>query len=109
LANALRGEVPLSGTEYVLRYDVNALCEVESAAKDNILAVLTRLQDGTPPSFTTIRLLLWAGLRSGRPEMRLEDAGSIIQEVGLQTAVEAIGEAFTASFVPPGADASPNP
>ena len=104
MANALRGEVPLPGTEYVLRYDVNALCEVEAAAQDNILAVLTKLQDGTPPSFSTIRLLLWAGLRSGKPDMRLQEAGTIIQEVGLQTAVETIGEAFTASFVPPGAD-----
>lgn len=103
MANALRGEVPLPGTEYVLRYDVNALCEVEDATKDNILEVISKLQDGKP-SFKIIRLLLWAGLRSGTPGITVEEAGRIMQDAGIQNTAEAIGEAFTASFVPPGAD-----
>lgn len=99
MPNVLRGETALPNTDFVLRFDVNALCEVEAATGGNILITLAALEDGTPPSFTTIRLLLWAGLRAGgRTQTTVGEAGDILQAAGLQSSLMAIAEAMAASL-----------
>jgi len=98
MPNPHRGEVAIPGTDYVLRYDINALCEVEEAAGENIPALLAGMEDGTPPSFRQMRLLLWGGLRSGNPRITQAEAGVILGEVTPQVAVRLIGDALTAAL-----------
>lgn len=99
MANPHRGEVAIPGTEHVLRYDVNALCEAEEATGENIPALLARLSDGTPPSFRQMRTLLWAGLRGGsRPKATQAEAGTILGEIGPEEAMRLVGESLTASL-----------
>lgn len=94
MPNPLRGETPLPGTDYVLRYDVNALCEVEEALGLNLVQLLTKLDADTPPSFTEARALFWAGLRDHHPEIDLKAAGTLLGEVGIRVGVVALGAAM---------------
>lgn len=98
MPNRLRGEVSIPGTSYVLRYDINALCEVEEATGENVPALLARMGDGTPPSFRTMRALLWGGLRAQHPQMTIADAGKLLGDVGPQAIVALMGESLTASL-----------
>lgn len=96
MANPLRGETPLPGTERVLRYSINAMCEVEAAAGENMLELLSRIDRGETPTFHQTRLLLWGGLRG--EGVSLADAGDILQEVGIAPAMRAMAEALRLAF-----------
>ena len=98
MANPHRGEVAVPGTEYVLRYDVNALCEAEEASGENIPALLAKLNDGVPPSFRQMRTLFWAGLRSGAPKITQAEAGTLLGELGAEKAMRLVGDSLTASL-----------
>ena len=95
--NKQRGEIALAGTDYVLRYDLNALCELEAESGENITAIVAKME-GSPPSLREVRLLLWGGLRSDNPKMTVSEAGHVMAEVGIAVAVAAIGEGLTACF-----------
>lgn len=97
MANAARGEVEVGG--YTLRYDINALCEAEDVAGENIADIIESMADKTP-SFSRIRLLFWAGARSSKPELTMEEAGAVIQSVGVVAAVAAVGKAIERSLGP---------
>ena len=105
MANPHRGETPLPGTDKVLRFSVNALCEVEAAAGENMLALLSRIDNGETPTFSQTRLLLWGGLRDG--SATLSDAGDLLQEVGVAVAMKAMAEALRLAFGT--AEESPDP
>lgn len=45
--------------EYTLKYDFNAICEIEDSEKTGISALL----GGDRVGYSTIRLILWGGLR----------------------------------------------
>lgn len=96
MPNPLRGEVPLPGTDYVLRYSINALCEIEAASGENMLALLARLDAGEGATFSQARLLLWGGLRDAK--LSLDQVGDVIQSVGVATAMTAMSEALREAF-----------
>ena len=98
MANPLRGEGAVPGTDYRLRYDVNGLASAEAQAGVNIAELLSSFENGRVPSFTQLRLLFWAGLLSQTPDMKIEAAGDIAGEVGIGKTGELIGEAMRASF-----------
>lgn len=98
MANPLRGETPLPGTEFVLRYDINSICNVEAALGVNMMELMSKLNPSTPTSFSDARLLLWAGLRDQLPDLTLEAAGELFAKVGLLPTLTAIGEAIKNSL-----------
>ena len=59
--------------ELALRYTINSLCELEDRAGMPIDRLMDR-------QFSATRLLLWAGLRHGQPELTVRDAGDLIGE-----------------------------
>lgn len=98
MANPHRGEVEITaaGQTYALVYTINALCEAEEATGSNILGDLTRL--------STLRAIMWAGLRTRHPGITKATAGDIIQAMGISAAQDAVTKALALAFPKPAAD-----
>ena len=62
------------GKSYTLRFDINALCDVESMLGTS-LPQLSLANAG----MSTIRVFLWAGLRQSNRGLTLETAGLVMQ------------------------------
>lgn len=60
-----------------LRYDFNAMVELETTSKMHLTAFLVPL---SKPSFGAIRLLLWLGLKWEDPSLKITDAGNLAEE-----------------------------
>ena len=104
MANAVRGQTALTigARTFTLAFTANALCELEDATGQSVPAFLAGLEDpANPPGFKTIRLLLWAGLLD-QHGLSLQDAGKLIDEVGLDVIGERLGAAIEQSM--PGPD-----
>ena len=107
MANKAKGEagVKIDGKDYVLVFDVNALCEVEyvlNLSTDQILRVLMK-----SPPLNVVRALLWGGLRRHHQDVDLIGAGALIEAMGgAGKALDKIGEALSSAFPDPepGAD-----
>lgn len=80
--------------KYKLVFDMNALC----AAEDELGPLTSLLTDPkTAGSVRTIRSLIWAGLIRNHPSS-LEEAGDIIDEVGLEEAANAVRAAMQKAY-----------
>lgn len=96
MANKKRGEVAIAhdGAAYVLRYDVNALCNLEDAFGKSIGDVIADL-DTESVSMRTVRSVFAAGLSPAVDDIK---AGEIMQSIGMAEASALIGQAFSAAF-----------
>lgn len=89
-------------TRHCLRFDVNALCELETEFGGTVEDVARRLSpEGGMPRVTDIRAAFRAGL--GIEGMTDRQAGDVMAEVGIPRAAQLIGEALALAF--PEADA----
>ncbi|WP_396190307.1 GTA-gp10 family protein [Flavobacterium sp.] len=102
MANPARGEVALAvaDTEYTLKFSTNAICELEDRLDKGLNLIVANME-----RLTTVRALLWAGLRAKHPDVTITQAGEIIDRIGMAQATEVIGKALTAAFPPNEADA----
>lgn len=100
--NPHRGEVAL-GT-HTLRLSINGLCAAEAATGLDTGGLLAGLERGR---MTSIRALLHAALN--RPDFTLEDAGDLIQEIGVAEVVKALTEAMVLAFPPAKGTPAANP
>lgn len=96
MANGVRGEVPLGDTGVNLRFTTNAIVEFETASGQKFLSAVNSL--GDEPSFSTMRLLVWAGARSDHPKLTQYEAGELMDDAGVKTAMEAVGQAILAAM-----------
>ena len=105
----------MGGATYVLRFGWNEIAEIEGLLDIGFFEALApKFQ--TPSSIRggEWRALLWASLRGRQPQINLLAAGEIINEVGLEAVITAIGRAFQLTFPdkeaaeenPPGASSS---
>lgn len=105
MANALRGDVKavIAGEQFVLRMDMNAMCELEAELGEPAASVLGRM--AAPQAFMRdIRAILWASLRRHHAGTTIEAAGNLLHEDG-PGARSAILSALSASAPPPEGDA----
>lgn len=108
-ANAQKGEaaIKVGEREYVLAFNINAMCEVEyilDLSTDKILRALA-----ASPPLHIVRALLWGGLRQHHPDVDLIGAGNLIEEMGGPgTALDGIGKALVSAF-PEAKDDTENP
>lgn len=116
MANAHKGEIAFEagGKSYTLRFSTNAICELENALDRSIISISQDLVNAekNPESlrFSTLRAILWAGLREHHPGMTLVEAGDVMTEIGgLSKAVELIAEGFTLAFPEPQANGAARP
>ena len=101
MANAMKGDVGavIAGQQFVLRMDMNAMCELGEPAA----GVLGRM--AAPQAFMRdIRAILWASLRRHHSGVTIEGAGDLLHEDGAG-ARAAILSALSASAPPSGDDA----
>lgn len=92
--NAHKGEVALG--DHTLVLSVNAICELEEKLGKGIDKIGEELGEGV--RMRTLRAVVWAGLLEKQPDTKETDAGRIIGEVGIEAAVQAVGNAFAAAF-----------
>lgn len=99
MANAAKGEAGLQlsdGRSLTLRYDFDALCEVEDAAGKTISDVLAEISKGSP-RLKTARALIYGGLSGHHPEITLPEVGEIILSDG-PAVMAAMEKALSAAF-----------
>lgn len=63
----------IAGKTYTLRYDINALSDAELLAGKSISALTQE------KSINGLRVLFWAGLKHGDPNLSVSKAGAILQ------------------------------
>ena len=97
MSNSMRGAVTFTagGAERTLRCSTNAMVRYQDAANETIFDGLQALQD-SPSDMRRIRNIFWAFLNP--PDVSAEDAGDMIDEIGLQVAAGLIGDAAKAAF-----------
>ena len=98
-----RGAVEFSagGKMRVLRLAANEICGLEQRFDCGIQELAGMLQDGGKLRLSQIRCVFAFGLSDGGKPMNDEDAGEIMNEIGIETASQLIGEAFAAAFPAP--------
>lgn len=95
MANPARGEIALKvgDTAYTLKFSTNAICELEDHLDKGINVIVSNME-----RVTTVRALLWAGLRAQYPDITIAKAGEMIDRVGMAKATDVIGKALAAAF-----------
>ena len=100
MPNPHRGEVALDAGErsLTLRFDINALCELEGAVGEPAQVFLAKVQKVGQTGLTQLRAIVWAGLRYYHPELSMRDAGDVIDEAGPRASYAAFVAAINAAF-----------
>jgi hypothetical protein len=102
MANKIRGEVSFespTGESFTLKYDVNALCELEDMLDMGIPEFASVFKESGKIRLKHVRAAFWAGLRHHRPEVSLSHAGNLMMAIGgMAAALDLIGEAFSRTF-----------
>jgi hypothetical protein len=108
MENKHRGELSFDadGKHFVLVYSTNALVELEDELNRGIMDIMREIgswqEDHSKIRLSTIRAILWAGLRDRHPEIDIHAAGEMIHKAGGMIAViNLIGEGLTRAFPTP--------
>lgn len=67
--------ITLAGKERSLKFDFNALADLDTAAPGVLPGYISGLQAG----FGAVRALIWAGLKHEEPRLKLTEAGALIE------------------------------
>jgi hypothetical protein len=101
MANPQKGEVSFEagGASYTMRLSVDALCALEEATGKGVVALSAELSDPARLRMSTVRHVVWAGLREHHPDVSLKAAGELIVEAGgLAKMMEHVSLAFQRAF-----------
>ena len=107
--NKMKGDVAfdIDDKKYILRFDHNALIELEDILDKGIVAISNEMQTWqTNPDrmrLKWVRALLYVGLKRHHPKISLDDVSEIMTH-SPDKAMSVIGEAMGASF---GSSSSP--
>ena len=97
----------VNGETYALQFTTNGMCELEDATGRSLMAFLDGLDEAAARndlSIGDVRLLFWAGLKEHHPEITIQQAGSLMQDLGgLEKAMELAAEAVAVSMPKPDA------
>ena len=80
-------EVEVNGERLVLALSMNAMCAAEQESGKSFSQILTAMNGG---EFGSIRLLFWAVLRKAKPGLTMDDAGEMIDQMGLTTVIKSL-------------------
>lgn len=100
MANPLRGEAEFkSGSESrTLVFNVNVFCELEDDTGLAINELIEQIQG--KPSFSLLRSIFHAGLRTKHPGITREEAGDAISDAGIEEATKALHQAIQRAMPP---------
>lgn len=108
MANRKRGEVSVEalGETYIMRLGTNQICELEDDLKMGINQIVERLNDPERMELKFMRALVFHAVIWGKPATK-EDAGDLIDAVGMEVIANKVGESFAAAFPDGGDDKNP--
>lgn len=97
MSEATFKKIKLNGEEYVLKYDFNALAELEEYYNKGIHAVVSEETIG----FNTVRNIFWAGMLWKNPTLKPHHVGKLLEDESecnenmdlnnlMETAIEAL-------------------
>lgn len=97
-------QLEINSRKYLLEYGQNAFCALEDQTGESIpeiMSALAKEPEKQLASFRFTRALLWAGLKSRRRNITLEEAGDILEQAGSEymNVVSAAIEELTDSMV----------
>lgn len=97
MANRERGEVGFDakGKSWIIRYTTNAMCEIEDALGASIIQIANNLGSENGVHIKTLRTLFRIGVVGCEND---DQAGELMDAVGITDAGVLIGEAFNAAF-----------
>lgn len=100
--NSKRGaiEIEAGGEVYRLRFTMNAMARYQDRANETITQAFRAIDEGSErDDLDTIRLrrLFWAAL-SSEHEVSEDDAGDVMDALGIQEAARLLGEAIRQAF-----------
>lgn len=100
MANRERGELGFECGErrFVLKYSVNALCELEDALGMSIRQFASLFKEPEGIRLKQVRAAMWAGLLEKQPGVTQQQAGTIIEEITMMKAMDLVGQAMQAAF-----------
>ncbi len=103
----IRAEIPLraGAKEYTFRMGANAVCRFEREAAMTIGKAAIQMSDPEQVEMRIVRAMIWAGLKDQHKDISLDDAGNIIDEIGLGNIMRKIQLGLAAAFPPPSGDA----
>lgn len=92
---SVTGEVSFEadGARHSLRYGINELCRLEDRLDIDVTALAARMAAGL--NMRTLRTIFACGLAN---DIADDEAGKLINSIGLQRAGELVGEAMQAAF-----------
>jgi hypothetical protein len=78
MANRFFGEtsVAIAGKTYVLRLDINAMCDFEDVTGKEAMTVLEQLEKGKANT-KDLRAMFWCCLKGHQPDVTIEEAGAL--------------------------------
>jgi hypothetical protein len=76
MSQATYKKITLTGEDYVLKYDFNALSELEEYYKKGIHAVVSEETIG----FNTVRNIFWAGMLWKNPTLKPHHVGKMLED-----------------------------
>lgn len=76
MTNATFRKVKLNGEDHVLKYDFNAISELEQYYNKGIFTVITEETIG----FNSVRSILWAGMLWKNPQIKVHHVGSMLEQ-----------------------------
>lgn len=92
-------EFEAGGETRQLRFNMNAMVRYQEASGKTFIEAVQDLQ-ANHMDFRTLRMLFWVGLGNGTQD----EAGDMIDDIGIKVASELMGQALSAAF--PGDEAS---
>lgn len=89
------------GETFKLDFSVNALCLLEAEQPDRMEIQQLLDPKGEGPKMATVRAALWAALQDHHPDVSVEDAGRLIDHLGLEQTGLKVGQALILALPEP--------
>lgn len=95
--------------ELKLRFTTNAMVAYEELMGAEFTSVMEHFRNATGGriAFKVMRAILWAGLVEHQPDIKVSDAGGILDRVGLTEAMAKVSEAVQSAFPDAGDEDAP--
>lgn len=76
------GVLTIEGEAYTLKFDLNAMCDIEAALDESWGVIAKRIGEPDSLRVTDVRAMLFGALRVHHPETTLKDAGGLMDKAG---------------------------
>lgn len=110
--NPHKGEVELKAGDkvYVLRYSIDAICELEERTGKGFPVLAMEMMDPNRLRIGLVRDILHAGLLEKHPDITLKEAGELMLAAGgVDVVMKSANKAFAVAFPKTEARGAPRP